>query len=64
MGRPLPGVPVVARRPGDGQRVDGAGEGEICLDLEAAAPLTLMTGYQGDDERNDDGDGRRSLPHR
>jgi acetyl-CoA synthetase len=51
MGRPLPGVPVVLVDPVTGALVDGVGEGEICLDL-AARPLTLMTGYQGDPERN------------
>jgi acetyl-CoA synthetase len=49
MGRPLPGVPVVLVDPA-GQRVAGAGEGEICLDL-SAHPLPLMTGYQGDPEQ-------------
>ncbi|MEZ5091191.1 AMP-binding protein [Nocardioides sp.] len=53
MGRPLPGVPVVLVDPVSGELVDGVGEGEICLDL-AAEPLTLMTGYQGDDARNAD----------
>jgi acetyl-CoA synthetase len=51
MGRALPGVPVVLVDPVSGERVEGEGEGEICLDL-AAAPLTLMTGYQGDEARN------------
>jgi acetyl-CoA synthetase len=51
MGRALPGVPVVLVDPASGDVVDGAGEGEICLDL-AQRPLTLMTGYQGDEERN------------
>ncbi|WP_353951575.1 AMP-binding protein [Knoellia sp. S7-12] len=32
-------------------RQRGVAEGELCLDL-AAAPLPLMTGYQGDPERN------------
>ncbi|HEY6933607.1 MAG TPA: AMP-binding protein [Marmoricola sp.] len=53
MGRPLPGVPVVLVDPVSLEVVDGAGEGEICLDL-SAAPLTLMTGYQGDQARNDE----------
>jgi acetyl-CoA synthetase len=53
MGRPLPGVPVVLVDPVSLEVVDGAGEGEICLDL-SAAPLTLMTGYQGDRARNDE----------
>ena len=51
MGRPLPGCPVVLVDPASGTRVDGTGEGELCLDL-AARPLPLMTGYQGDPERN------------
>jgi acetyl-CoA synthetase len=51
MGRPLPGVPVVLIEPVTGVRVDGVGEGEICLDL-AAQPLSLMTGYQSDAARN------------
>ncbi len=55
MGRPLPGVPVVLVDPLTGERVvatdDGPAEGEICLDL-SERPLPLMTGYQGDDERN------------
>ncbi|MDQ6523046.1 AMP-binding protein [Nocardioides sp. LHD-245] len=57
MGRPLPGVPVVLVDPLTGAVVDGVGEGEICLDLHgspAGAPLTLMTGYQGDPEKNAD----------
>jgi acetyl-CoA synthetase len=51
MGRPLPGLPVVLVEPVSGQVVDGPGEGEICLDL-AQRPLSLMTGYQGDPERD------------
>ena len=51
MGRPLPGCPVVLVDPATGERVVGAGEGELCLDL-SASPLPLMTGYQGDAERN------------
>jgi acetyl-CoA synthetase len=55
MGRPLPGVPVVLVDPLTGERVaateDGPAEGEICLDL-SERPLPLMTGYQGDEERN------------
>ncbi|WP_404385742.1 AMP-binding protein [Knoellia locipacati] len=49
MGRPLPGCPVVLVDPATGER--GVEEGELCLDL-AASPLPLMTGYQGDPERN------------
>jgi acetyl-CoA synthetase len=55
MGRPLPGVPVVLVDPVTGERVaateDGPAEGEICLDL-SERPLPLMTGYQGDEQRN------------
>jgi acetyl-CoA synthetase len=51
MGRPLPGVPVVLVDPVSGRRVEGPGEGEICLDL-SQHPLPLMTGYQGDPERD------------
>ena len=53
MGRPLPGVPVVLIDLLTQEPVSGAGEGEICLDLRAR-PLTLMTGYQGDRQRNDE----------
>ena len=49
MGRPLPGQPVVLVDPITGQRTDE--EGEICFDL-SVHPLSLMTGYQGDPERN------------
>ena len=54
MGRPLPGVPVVLVDPLTGERVEGEGEGEICLDLEGplGRPLPLMTAYQGDPERD------------
>ncbi|MGY1620303.1 AMP-binding protein [Geodermatophilus sp. SYSU D00691] len=50
MGRPLPGVPVVLVDPIAREQAD---EGEICLDL-SDRPLSLMTGYQGDPERNDE----------
>jgi acetyl-CoA synthetase len=50
MGRPLPGVPVVLVDVLSGRPVE-TGEGEICLDL-SADPLPLMTGYQGDPERD------------
>ena len=50
MGRPLPGVPVVLVDPLTGEPTT-TGEGEICLDLSASPP-NLMTGYQGDPERN------------
>ncbi|MDF2825735.1 MAG: AMP-dependent synthetase [Mycobacterium sp.] len=48
MGRPMPGVPVVLVDPVTGELSD---EGEICLDL-SRAPLNLMTGYLGDEQRN------------
>jgi acetyl-CoA synthetase len=51
MGRPLPGVPVALVDPLTGRPVESPGEGEICLDL-SAHPLPLMTGYQGDPDRN------------
>jgi acetyl-CoA synthetase len=57
MGRPLPGIPVSLVDPVSGDRVTGAdAEGEICLDLDGPAgwPLPLMTGYQGDAERNEE----------
>jgi acetyl-CoA synthetase len=44
-------VPVVLVDRVTGEKLDGPGEGEICLDL-AERPLPLMTGYQGDPERN------------
>jgi acetyl-CoA synthetase len=48
MGRPLPGYAVALVDPITG---DPAPEGEICLDL-SDRPLGLMTGYQGDPERD------------
>ncbi|NUR79746.1 MAG: AMP-binding protein [Dermatophilaceae bacterium] len=58
MGRPLPGYPVVVVDPVTNELVsepdsEGNREGEICLDL-AHRPVALMTGYQGDDQRNAD----------
>ena len=53
MGRALPGCPVVLVDPMTREPVTAPGEGEICLDL-AASPLPLMTGYQGDAQRNED----------
>lgn len=49
MGRPLPGVPVVLIDPVTGG--PSRAEGEICLDL-SSRPLSLMTGYQADEDRN------------
>ncbi len=51
MGRPLPGVPVVLYDTLQEMIVEGVGEGEICFDL-SKNPLTLMTEYAGDPERN------------
>jgi acetyl-CoA synthetase len=51
MGRPLPGMPVVLVDVVTREHLDGPGEGEICLDL-SRSPLSLMTGYRGDPERN------------
>ena len=56
MGRPLPGCPVVIVDPITNVLVSesdssGSREGEICLDL-SKHPVPLMTGYQGDEERN------------
>jgi acetyl-CoA synthetase len=56
MGRPLPGCPVVIVDPITNTPVSeadssGGREGEICLDL-SKHPVPLMTGYQGDEERN------------
>ncbi|AVM00107.1 AMP-dependent synthetase [Gordonia iterans] len=47
MGRPLPGASVVLVDPVSGVRVDGVGEGEVCLDLSTPAP-NLMTEYRDD----------------
>jgi acetyl-CoA synthetase len=57
MGRALPGCPVALVDPVTGERVKPGGEadeGEICLDLDGPGgrPLPLMTGYQGDEQRN------------
>ncbi len=49
MGRPLPGYEIVLLDP-DGRRVDGAGEGEVCIDL-AERPVGLMAGYRDSPER-------------
>ncbi|HEY7858041.1 MAG TPA: AMP-binding protein [Candidatus Nanopelagicales bacterium] len=48
MGRPLPGIPVVLLDP---VTEEVSNEGEICLDL-TGHPLALMTGYQGDPDRD------------
>jgi acetyl-CoA synthetase len=44
MGRRMPATPVVIIDPVSGGIVEGAGEGEICLDL-SRRPMSLMTGY-------------------
>lgn len=51
MGLPLPGVPVILVDPLTGARVEGVGEGELCLDL-SQRPMSLMTQYRGDPERD------------
>ena len=51
MGRALPGYPVVLVDPISGEPAKEGGEGEICLDL-SRRPLGLMTGYQGDADKN------------
>jgi acetyl-CoA synthetase len=48
MGLPLPGVPIVLVDPLTNQPAE---EGEICVDL-SRRPMSLMTGYQGDPQRN------------
>ena len=48
MGRPLPGCPVRLVDPVSGL---ASREGEICLDL-SRRPLTLMSGYRDDPDRN------------
>ncbi|MFF5209599.1 AMP-binding protein [Streptosporangium sp. NPDC000396] len=48
MGLPAPGVPVVLVDPVTGEQAD---EGEICIDL-SRRPISLMTGYQGDEQRH------------
>ena len=53
MGRPLPGMPVVLVDPLTGERVGAPGEGEVCLDL-SGRPLSLMTGYRDDRQRDDE----------
>jgi acetyl-CoA synthetase len=50
MGRPLPGVAVEIVDSINGRPT---GEGEICLRLDPR-PVNLMTGYIGDDDRNDE----------
>ena len=51
MGRPLPGYEVVLVEPVSGKPTRDGGEGEICLDL-SRRPIGLMTGYQGDADKN------------
>ncbi|OYO19299.1 AMP-dependent synthetase [Enemella dayhoffiae] len=53
MGRALPGIPSVLVDPASGELVEGAGEGELCLDL-SQHPVSLMKGYVGDLERNEE----------
>ena len=51
MGRPLPGVPVVLVDPVTGALVDGRARARSASTCRRG-PLTLMTGYHGDAERN------------
>ncbi|MDO5500544.1 MAG: AMP-binding protein, partial [Propionibacteriaceae bacterium] len=53
MGRALPGIPSVLVDPRTGRIVEGAGEGELCLDL-SGHPVALMTGYVGDPGLHDE----------
>lgn len=50
MGRVLPGCPIVLLDPISGEPAE---EGEICLNL-AASPVNLMSGYEGDPERDEE----------
>jgi len=52
MGRPAPGYPIVLVDV-DGNRIEAAGEGEVCIDL-AHRPLGLMTGYRDSADRTAD----------
>jgi acetyl-CoA synthetase len=49
MGVPAPGYDIVLVSP-EGERVEGSGEGEVCIDL-AQRPVGLMTGYLDSAER-------------
>ena len=49
MGRPMPGYAVVLMDPATDALIEGAGEGEICLDL-SVHHLGLMGGYYGADD--------------
>ena len=51
MGRPLPGLPVVLVDPLDRRLVEGSARARSASTCRAR-PLPLMTGYQGDAERN------------
>ncbi|MCG7423383.1 AMP-binding protein [Micrococcus porci] len=50
MGRPLPGFDIELRDPQTGDRVDGEGEGEICVGLDPR-PVGLFQRYHGDPEK-------------
>jgi acetyl-CoA synthetase len=53
MGRPMPGFSITLVDPATDEVASGPGrEGEICVDCQPERPVGLMTGYQGDDERN------------
>ncbi len=49
MGRPMPGYAVVLKDPATDDLIEGAGEGEICIDL-SVSHLGLMGGYHGADD--------------
>jgi acetyl-CoA synthetase len=51
MGRPMPGFEIELVDPITGELAD---EGEICVACSPERPVGLMTGYTGDDARNDD----------
>lgn len=49
MGRPMPGYSITLVDTATDEVVEGVGEGEICVDLNAPH-LALMGGYHGDDD--------------
>jgi acetyl-CoA synthetase len=51
MGRPMPGFEIELVDPVTGALAD---EGEICVACSPERPVGLMTGYTGDDARNDE----------
>ena len=53
MGRPMPGYAIELIDPATDQVVEGAGEGEICLDL-SVPNIALMGGYHNDQAMTDE----------